>query len=261
MKVINPKINIDTFFSTLHDSPHRALLLDYDGTLAPFQKERNKAFPYPGIREVLDRIIRDDHTKVVIVSGRRLDELIPLLGLAQLPEIWGSHGGERRLENGTYLIEALPDAAIQTVSLLKSWTEQEGWKDLIEVKPLGLAIHWRGLSPNRVEAIKEHVKARLPLNIEEKGLTIHDFDGGLELRPKGINKGGAVKTMLQEMGPDGIAVYLGDDLTDEDAFEVIKNQGIGILVKNELRETKADVWLRPPEELIRFLNRWVSAEV
>jgi trehalose-phosphatase len=259
MKVINPEIDIDVFFRTLSGSKNRALFLDYDGTLAPFQKQRNKAFPYPGIREVLDRMIQSGRTKVVIVSGRRLDELIPLLGLSQFPEVWGSHGGERRLTNGTYFAEPLPDATVKMVSSLKAWVEQAGWEDLLEIKPLGLAIHWRGLNPDRVEEIKQRTRARLPSNMEKDGLTIHDFDGGLELRPKGIDKGRAVKTSLQELGPDGIGAYLGDDLTDEDAFKAIKNHGIGVLVRNELRKTRADVWLRPPEELLDFLNRWTAS--
>jgi trehalose-phosphatase len=259
MKSINPEINIDAFFKALGHSQNRALFLDYDGTLAPFQKERNKAFPYPGVREALDRIIQDGRTKVIIVSGRRLHEVIPLLGLAQLPEVWGSHGGERRLADGTDFIEPLTETATQMVSSLKAWVEQEGWESLLEMKPLGLAIHWRGVNPERVGEIKRRFMARLPLDIKQKGLTVHDFDGGLEIRPKGIHKDRAVKTVLQEMGPDGIAAYLGDDLTDEDAFQVVKNRGIGVLVRNELRETRADVWLRPPGELLNFLDRWMAS--
>jgi trehalose 6-phosphate phosphatase len=261
MKIINPKINIDTFFSTLHDSPHRALLLDYDGTLAPFKKERDKAFPYPGIREILERVIQGGHTKVVIISGRRLHELVPLIGLAQLPEIWGSHGGERLMADGTYSVKRLPDRAAQLLSSFTERMEQMGLGDRLENKPLGLAVHWRGLDQTEIEEIRKGVLIQIPLDLEKEGLSIHTFDGGLELRPVGINKGEVVREILKDIGQDFMAAYMGDDLTDEDAFEAIKGRGIGILVKDELYDTKADVWLRPPEELFDFLDCWASIGV
>ena len=53
-----------------------------------------------------------------------------------------------------------------------------------------------------------------------------------------------------------VASYLGDDLTDEDAFRALKGRGLSVLVRNELRETLADIWLKPPGELIDFLLKW-----
>ncbi|NIP26121.1 MAG: trehalose-phosphatase, partial [Phycisphaerae bacterium] len=76
----------------------------------------------------------------------------------------------------------------------------------------------------------------------------------LELRVPGRDKGDAVGTILAEMNQDAVTAYLGDDLTDEDAFKAIKGKGIGILVREELRSTAADVWIRPPEELLTFLS-------
>jgi trehalose-phosphatase len=85
------------------------------------------------------------------------------------------------------------------------------------------------------------------------------FDGGLELRAPGKNKGDAVNTILNEAGPKVAAAYLGDDQTDENAFRAIKERGVSILVRPEPRPTVADVWLRPPEELGRFLREWLTA--
>jgi len=258
MKVINPEIDMDSFFAELRESSSRVLLLDYDGTLAPFKKERDKAFPYEGIGDVLDRIIESDETKVVIISGRRLNELIPLLGLKQLPEIWGSHGGERLSSDGTYSIERLPDSAVQLLASFDERMKEMGWEDRVERKPLGLAVHWRGLNLTEIEAIRKEVMEQIPLDLEKTGLALHAFDGGLEFRPVGINKGEVLHEVLKDMGQESTAAYLGDDLTDEDAFEAIKGRGVGILVREELRDTTADLWLRPPEELLDFLERWVS---
>ncbi|MFC2150456.1 trehalose-phosphatase, partial [Calditrichota bacterium] len=88
-------------------------------------------------------------------------------------------------------------------------------------------------------------------------LELHYFDGGIELRAAGRNKGFAVQTVLREQ-PFGTCAYLGDDLTDEDAFEVLKGKGLCVLVREEYRETKADVWIKPPDELIEFLDNWCN---
>ncbi len=235
--------------------------MDYDGTMAPFKEERSSAFPYPGVRGALKRIIQDQHTRVIIISGRSLNELIPLLRLKPLPEIWGSHGGERLLSNGTYLTDTLTKNGVKALESAIKWIKEMGWDDLLERKPLGLAIHWRGLKQDRIEEIRRRVTEKMPQNLDKLGLSLHPFDGGLELRPSGINKGDAVRTILNEMDSAVPVAYLGDDLTDEDAFGVVKNQGIGVLVRDKLRETRADVWLRPPDELVDFLRCWASLDI
>ena len=55
-----------------------------------------------------------------------------------------------------------------------------------------------------------------------------------------------------------MCAYLGDDLTDEDAFKAVEGRGLGILVRKQWRSTAAAAWLKPPEELIRFLERWAE---
>ncbi|MGH9571319.1 MAG: hypothetical protein ACRD4F_16865, partial [Candidatus Angelobacter sp.] len=58
---------------------------------------------------------------------------------------------------------------------------------------------------------------------------------------------------------DVAAAYLGDDLTDEDAFQAINGRGLSVLVRPAWRSTTAQAWLRPPGELIQFLNDWIHA--
>ncbi len=70
------------------------------------------------------------------------------------------------------------------------------------------------------------------------------------------NKGYALKTVLAELGTAAAAAYLGDDFTDEDAFKVMKGAGLSVLVREQYRPTAADVWLKPPEELLEFLMHW-----
>src|SRR5690606_31080993 len=88
------------------------------------------------------------------------------------------------------------------------------------------------------------------------GLLLDDFDGGVELKAAGINKGFAVQVLLGETPHTVPVAYLGDDKTDEDAFIELADRGLGVLVRAEARPTAASVWLRPPEELLDFLERW-----
>jgi trehalose-phosphatase len=93
-----------------------------------------------------------------------------------------------------------------------------------------------------------------------KGLELHEFDGGIELRIKGISKARAVESIMDECPGTTILAYLGDDLTDEDAFEAIKGRGLSVLVRKEWRDTAADLWLKSYEQMLGFLRQWLETE-
>ena len=209
---IQQNMVMDSFFEHLKKASASVLFLDYDGTLAPFCIERDKAYPYPGVCALLEKILFSSRTHLVLISGRRPLDLISLLNLPTHPEIWGSHGWERCLPVGTCQIGKIDELCLKWLVLAK-----------------------------------------------ETGLQLLAFDGGLELRAPGRNKGTAVETVLSEVGPQTQVAYLGDDLTDEDAFKVIKKNGLAILVRSDFRNTSADIWLKPPEELLEFLARWADA--
>jgi trehalose-phosphatase len=119
-----------------------------------------------------------------------------------------------------------------------------------------VAFHTRGLDEARAEEIRGKVSEWWKRVGEEKGLALHRFDGGVELRVPGEDKGTAVKTVLDETGSDLSSAYLGDDITDEDAFKAMKGRGLAVLVRTRFRATAADIWLEPPEELLDFLGNW-----
>ena len=73
------------------------------------------------------------------------------------------------------------------------------------------------------------------------------------------DKGDAVRTIMEETGSDVPTAYLGDDLTDERAFRALGSKGLGILVRPNFRKTSAQAWLKPPDELLQFLSRWLAA--
>ena len=256
MRILNSACDPDRFFASLSTARERALLLDYDGTLAPFRVERDKAVPYPGVRELLEAILEARHTRLVVISGRAARDLVPLLGIEPHPEIWGSHGWERLLPDGTYRPPELDIRCARGLAAAQRWVVQHGLADRCELKPASLALHWRGLEPRTASTLQDTVMQQWAVLAQATGLVPHTFDGGIELRAPGRNKGHAVATVCAELGQGAAIAYLGDDLTDEDAFKAINGRGLGVLVRPELRPTAADVWIQPPEELRAFLARW-----
>ncbi len=256
MQILKAEFNWDAFFRALKEARARALLLDYDGTLAPFHASRDRALPYPGVPEVLNGILEAGHTRVIVVTGRHTADLVPLLNLQPRPEIWGTHGFERLKEDGSYEAAQLSRRAQELLCEAERWCEQSGLGAHCERKPGAVAVHWRGLPPEAAEQLRKRIVADWQTKAQSAGLSLQPFDGGIEFRPRGLGKGRAVSTVLAEMDPNTVAAYLGDDMTDEDAFTAVKPSGVAILVREALRPTRADLWLKPPHELLEFLNTW-----
>ncbi|MDA0998971.1 MAG: hypothetical protein O2807_00455 [bacterium] len=116
----------------------------------------------------------------------------------------------------------------------------------IEKNPYSLACHVRGLSESAArEALAQARRLWTPISAGA-GLELMEFDGGLEVRAAGREKGDAVETLWRESPPGTMAAYLGDDRTDEDAFRRLKGWGLGIRVSETPRPTLAEIWLPPP---------------
>jgi trehalose 6-phosphate phosphatase len=256
MRVLSPGLDILSFWDLLKRRRNRALLLDYDGTLAPFRVERDKAVPYFGVRKILEKIIATGGCRVVVISGRSVEDLLLLLGLQLTPEIWGAHGRERLHADGSYKIVPVGAKADKALKEVFDWVRASGLESYCELKPGCIAFHVRGLPPEKAEEILTQVRSASSPSEQWHGLGLHSFDGGLEFRAAGCHKGHAVETIFQESGSDTVAAYLGDDRTDEDAFRAIKSRGLGVLVRSELRTTEADLWIKPPGELLQFLSEW-----
>ncbi len=258
MKTLNNSTDVEQFTSRLTTSGlKKVLMLDYDGTLAPFTVERDRARPYPEISTLLSELIDSKETRTVIVSGRTIKSLRHLLETDQLPELWGCHGLERLTLDGTYNLSELSQLERDGIDHVNRWAANNEMESYIERKPSGIAFHWRGLAPDKAGDIKRKILDKWPEASEEYGFELHGFDGGLELRVKRANKGTAVRTIVEETDPETLVAYLGDDATDEDAFEALADRGLKVLVSDCDRPTKADLVLRPPVELVEFLRKWL----
>jgi trehalose-phosphatase len=250
-------VDFAAFVAAIPTAAERVLMLDYDGTLAPFHIRPDAAVPYPEAAASLAEIVASGATRIVVVSGRPADELPPLLDIEPLPEIWGSHGWERLMPDGRHTMEtpaAEARAALEHAGRAVEAVMPAGAR--LERKLASIALHWRGLPADDAARLQTRARALWEPLAGSGGLELLWFDGGLELRATGCNKQYAVKTVLSQTGEHSAIAYLGDDMTDEDAFQAVKPRGLAVLVRPRYRPTTADVWLRPPEELVAFMRHW-----
>ncbi len=249
----------DRFWERLRRSPRSLLVLDYDGTLSPLQADRDKAFPWKGIREALQSILPLPRTRVVLVSGREAVQVARLLGLDPPPEVWGVHGRERLLPGGRIERTPVPPGQARFLDQARKDLEREGLRERIESKPGSLAIHWRGIPSSRRAALQDFARTRLEAPARKAGLEIRPFDGGVEFRAPGPTKGDALRALKEEAGRDAPCAFLGDDLTDEEGFAVLGGEDLAVLVGNPNRPTRARFQLLPPGEVLAFLEKWAQA--
>lgn len=233
-------------------SPHRLLILDYDGTLAPFSIVREGAFPLPGIPRLIKRITATGRTEVAVVSGRPIIELEALLPVPNIHLI-GEHGWESRRAGHTTILHPLPKGVSMDLALAEEMARSAGLSTRLERKRTAVVLHTRGLPVGDSEPTRfgpwEDAAFRM-------GLLLRRTDGGLELRAGGRNKGTAVRELVAACPTGTLPVYLGDDETDEDAFREVLRGGFGIRVGPSERASFASGRLPSCPAVRHFLARW-----
>ncbi|MCE5274154.1 MAG: trehalose-phosphatase [Syntrophaceae bacterium] len=251
-----PVNDIPGFWNRLSSARHSFLSLDYDGTIAPFETDRMAAFPLPGIAELLAKIRDKTGNAVALISGRPASQVVELFGDRGIM-IVGSHGYEFRYPDGC-LARKEPTPR-QTAGLDAAWKAciGEGVGSRAEVKPAGIAMHTRGLPGDEAQNMEARIMEHWWHIAPGHELEVRRFDGGVELRCKGMNKGDALRTLLTLVKEGAFAVYLGDDETDEDAFDAIRDRGIGIKVGHEGEPTRATGFLPDVQSVSCFLEDWL----
>lgn len=248
---------IPNFWDTVRDAPNRCLLLDYDGTLAEFQVDRMQAFPLEGVVDLLIQIRDRTETRLAVLTGRPVSELLRLLGDLRIP-VSGSQGTEFRHPDGTY--QTHEPAAEQEERLIRAEAEARRMcpEGRVERKVASVAVHTRGLDAERARTIEDDIRRAWCADIDAYDLDCRDFCGGIELRLRGIDKGTALISLLRDQPGRSLCVYVGDDLTDEDAFQAVVGHGYGIRVGRTDSETAANGRLADPPAVREFLREWLK---
>jgi len=204
-----------------------SLFLDFDGTLVELADRPDGIAVDAGLAGLLDGLAARLSGRVVLVSGRSIDQLDGFLGGAGAAlGIVGSHGAETRLAGGAIVRPERPaslDAAARLFA--ERFHGREGV--VIEAKSLGVGLHYR-LDPaaeDEAQALAKAFAAANDLHVQHGKMMV-------ELRLPGHDKGTAIAALLDRTPFAGHApLFVGDDLTDEPAFAVCAERGgAGILV-------------------------------
>ncbi len=197
---------------------------------------------------------------VAIVSGR---DRVDVQHLVRLETLYyaGSHGFDIAGPQGVPIQHRVGEHVVTTLDQTEAALHHhldriEGV--LIERKAFSIAVHVRRVHPHHeceVECQIDAILCREPKLRKKHGKKVFELQPAIDW-----DKGQAVLWLLRTLGPESPAVtplYIGDDVTDEDAFQVLADRGIGILVAELPRTTAAQFMLRHPDEVQRFLQQLI----
>ncbi|MGI9626807.1 MAG: trehalose-phosphatase [Longimicrobiales bacterium] len=232
------------------------LFLDFDGTLAPIVNAPGDAALDPEVRRTLETLV--SRTPVAILSGRDRADVQARVGVQDIVYA-GSHGLDIRGPGLVHQVglEALPALDRARARLDRSLTTIEGTE--VEPKKFGLAVHYRRMDGqwlDHLEALVAEVAG------EEPSLRVVRGKKVVELRPDVDWDKGSALTWLATRLPtagrgSGLRLYIGDDVTDEDAFRAVGAEGVSIVVRGEddTRMSRARFSLADPGDVAYFLSR------
>ena len=244
----------DEIFEQLHERIP-AIFLDYDGTLTPIVEDPKDATLSDKTKKVIKRLT--EHYSVAIISGRDLGDVQNMVGIGDIAyagshgfDIVGPGGRYRNQEMGKRFLPMLKRAEAE---LRKAIRDIPGAR--IEHKRFAIAVHYRQVDSADIDMLKQRfddISSHYPELRKSTGKKV------IELRPNiDWDKGKALFYLLETLYTNSgriLPLYIGDDITDEDAFRAIGEQGIAIAVGSEKRQTAAHYMLRDPEEVAKFLQ-------
>ena len=235
----------------VRSAEHLALFLDFDGTLAPFRRRPEQVRLSDDTRRVLQRLVRYPQLRVFVLSGRRRADVQDRVGVPEV-RCYGLHGWEGpttglpKSPAKRSLREVRRQLRNRLSGLRGVWIEDKG--------PI-LGVHVRGATASVCRRTSDVVQEVMGRFQPELGL----LSGSRvwEVIPRELQgKGATVRSLLREMPPAALPIYLGDDATDETAFAVLRH-GITVCVGGR-RPTRARFDLRSPQEVRTFLKELES---
>lgn len=237
---------LDAQLERIARTPRLLVACDYDGVIAPIVADPVRAKPLPEMVETIDQLAGLPQTEVAVVTGRSLESLRSLLGEFPHWHLVGCHGAE--WSDQRWIIES-PDsrAALQPLRdrLHELSIEAPGCQ--VEEKPYGLAFHYRNGERNLVKEILPRV---LALAADRPNVSVRHGKMVVEFAVSLANKGDALKR-LRYLTSATAAVFVGDDVTDEDAFQTLGDSDLGVSVGGRRQGAAFDV-SDPAELLTRF---------
>lgn len=253
-RIISPKALIQNIHHEKNDltHPNYSLFLDIDGTLADFTSDPSQTTLNQRNFNIIQKLVNNSII-ISIVTGRPIDQaktFFPNLAL----NIAGTHGLEMQLKNiDTHI--SMPHTHYNPEDLIQIKHEINQLclsqpHIRIEHKPYSIVLHYREHPQYKNQALHflEQVQA--------KNLNFKIIQGKyvFELIPTQANKGNAIHRIIQQCKlENSIALFIGDDFTDEAGFEVINQVG-GISIKVGAGDTQARFRLENTMAVTDFLE-------
>jgi trehalose-phosphatase len=241
----------------LRSAGHILLLLDYDGTLTPIVQSPELADLTDGVRQLLQALARQRRLTLAIISGRALADLKEKVGISNIIYA-GNHGLE--IEGPQVSFVSPPAEEFKPVlrrmhhELSQALGAIKGV--LVEDKGLTLSVHYRQVADDKSAEVKDLFE-RVTGDAARSGkIQVTSGKKVYEVRPAVAWDKGEVLKMLMGKERGALPIYLGDDLTDEDAFKAIENYGggISVFVGEGDSPTSASYFLQSPDEVAKFLS-------
>lgn len=230
------------------------VFLDYDGTLTPIVSRPEDAVLSDEMHKILEEL--KTQCPVAVISGRGLADVRERVGIADLYyagshgfEISGPGGLEKELEQAARFLPVLDKAERELEDRLAGI---EGAQ--VEHKKFSIATHYRNVKEDQVASVKrieEEVASGFPELRRSEGKKVEELQPDIDW-----DKGRAIEWFMKTLNlsrPNFVPFYIGDDITDEDAFEALKTTGITIVVGKGSRSTRAQYCLKDTDEVGEFL--------
>jgi trehalose-phosphatase len=234
-----------------------AVFLDYDGTLTPIVSHPEKALLPNSVRQTIREL--GARTPVAVLTGRDLDDVRQRVNVDSII-YGGSHGFDIAGPDG--LRKQVASEFLPKLDL----AEKELWEALagipgarVERKRFSIAAHYRNVKESdvpKLERVVSEVAARHPELRTIAGKKVYELQPNIDW-----DKGRALMWLLESLRFDQqemFPIYIGDDLTDEEAFRAVHHRGAGIVVSEQPRPTAASYLLKDPKEVERFLRKLVA---
>lgn len=239
---------------------HILLLLDYDGTIVPIARRPEQALIPPRSKKLLQQLSKNRNCEVMIVSGRTIADVKRMAGLRNIIYS-GNHGLE--VEGPKIKFKSfIPARYKKILKKIKSQLQEDlssipgAW---VEDKGATLSVHYRLVPSKKIPAVKTIFQENTIVDRLRKDIKTKSGKMVLEIKPPvAWDKGKIVLWLLARqafLSEDQklLPVYVGDDVTDEDAFRALQNKGLTICV-GQSKDTLAQYYLNNSQEVFKFLQ-------
>lgn len=237
------------------------IFLDFDGTIVPIADTPDKVTLPEEVRALLRGITNSRQARLAFISGRRIEDIKNKIGLKNAIYS-GNHG--LQIEGPKIKFEPVVSPGFRKV--LEKIKEDLKAKTsflkgiLIEDKGLSLSLHYRLVDEKQISKVKTIFHETVIQPLVKNKIKVKYGKMMLEVRtPVDWDKGKVVLWLLARQvfvskAMPVLPIYIGDDLTDEDAFKALNKKGLTIFV-GEPKESYAQYYLRSPGEVVNFMKR------